>query len=342
MRCGGQGIYLWFLARELARLGHASTCWSARPTPTRCPSRARAASCRTSSSGASGSSRTARSCCPRPPRARVRAAQLLRARREPHRLPARALRVQRARAPRARGAAARAASATTSCTTCSASGCGLLGAARARPAGRHDGAPPAHRRSPRFVRARPHPARGARHDGVLPGRHAGVRRAPRSTACSRRRAISARADRARLRRARRERIRMVANGVDTELFRPDPSLPRDRDTSSSASARASRSEQGRAHARRGARAAAGARAAHARRRRPPRQPGAPAGRASSASRTASTITGRVPSTSSSRCTAARRSWWCPRSTRASGLPAAEAMACGTPVVATRGRARCPR
>ena len=22
MRCGGQGIYLWFLARELARLGH--------------------------------------------------------------------------------------------------------------------------------------------------------------------------------------------------------------------------------------------------------------------------------------------------------------------------------
>ena len=22
MRCGGQGVYLWFLARELARLGH--------------------------------------------------------------------------------------------------------------------------------------------------------------------------------------------------------------------------------------------------------------------------------------------------------------------------------
>ncbi len=33
MRCGGQGIYLWFLARELARLGHRVDVWVGPPHP---------------------------------------------------------------------------------------------------------------------------------------------------------------------------------------------------------------------------------------------------------------------------------------------------------------------
>jgi len=41
MRCGGQGIYLWFLARELARLGHRIDVLVGPPYPTRCRSRTR-------------------------------------------------------------------------------------------------------------------------------------------------------------------------------------------------------------------------------------------------------------------------------------------------------------
>lgn len=33
MRCGGQGVYLWFLARELARLGHEVDVWVGPPYP---------------------------------------------------------------------------------------------------------------------------------------------------------------------------------------------------------------------------------------------------------------------------------------------------------------------
>ena len=33
MRCGGQGVYLWFLARELARLGHRVDVWVGPPYP---------------------------------------------------------------------------------------------------------------------------------------------------------------------------------------------------------------------------------------------------------------------------------------------------------------------
>lgn len=33
MRCGGQGVYLWFLARELARLGHRVDVWVGPPDP---------------------------------------------------------------------------------------------------------------------------------------------------------------------------------------------------------------------------------------------------------------------------------------------------------------------
>jgi len=33
MRCGGQGVYLWFLARELARLGHRIDVWVGPPYP---------------------------------------------------------------------------------------------------------------------------------------------------------------------------------------------------------------------------------------------------------------------------------------------------------------------
>jgi glycosyltransferase involved in cell wall biosynthesis len=33
MRCGGQGVYLWFLARELARLGHHIDVWVGPPYP---------------------------------------------------------------------------------------------------------------------------------------------------------------------------------------------------------------------------------------------------------------------------------------------------------------------
>jgi glycosyltransferase involved in cell wall biosynthesis len=33
MRCGGQGVYLWFLARELARLGHQVDVWVGPPYP---------------------------------------------------------------------------------------------------------------------------------------------------------------------------------------------------------------------------------------------------------------------------------------------------------------------
>ena len=33
MRCGGQGVYLWFLARELARQGHRVDVWVGPPYP---------------------------------------------------------------------------------------------------------------------------------------------------------------------------------------------------------------------------------------------------------------------------------------------------------------------
>ena len=33
MRCGGQGVYLWFLARELARLGHRLDVFAGPPSP---------------------------------------------------------------------------------------------------------------------------------------------------------------------------------------------------------------------------------------------------------------------------------------------------------------------
>ena len=70
--CGGQGVYLWFLARELARLGHSrSTCSWAPPTRTPCPSRARVTSCRTSSSGRAGSSATRAACCRAPEPLRI-------------------------------------------------------------------------------------------------------------------------------------------------------------------------------------------------------------------------------------------------------------------------------
>ena len=38
MRCGGQGIYLWFLARELARLGHTIDVLVGPPYPDPMPS----------------------------------------------------------------------------------------------------------------------------------------------------------------------------------------------------------------------------------------------------------------------------------------------------------------
>jgi glycosyltransferase involved in cell wall biosynthesis len=41
MRCGGQGIYLWFLARELARLGHRVEVWVGPPHPDPMPFAAR-------------------------------------------------------------------------------------------------------------------------------------------------------------------------------------------------------------------------------------------------------------------------------------------------------------
>jgi hypothetical protein len=37
MNCGGQGVYLWYLARELARLGHRVDVWVGPPWPAPMP-----------------------------------------------------------------------------------------------------------------------------------------------------------------------------------------------------------------------------------------------------------------------------------------------------------------
>ena len=67
MNCGGQGIYLWFLARELARLGHrVDVLRRAALAGADALRRARRASSPTSSSGASGSCSDRRRLLPRP------------------------------------------------------------------------------------------------------------------------------------------------------------------------------------------------------------------------------------------------------------------------------------
>jgi glycosyltransferase involved in cell wall biosynthesis len=133
----------------------------------------------------------------------------------------------------------------------------------------------------------------------------------------------------------RERIRMVANGVDTDLFCPDPAVARDPHEVLCVGPR-ERPEQGRADARRGDRGAAAADPAHARRRSPPRQSGAPtrarAGHRRPRGRGRARARGDARRLVPARC--ARRGAVAVRGLR----PArAEAMACGTPVGRDRGR-----
>ena len=65
MRCGGQGVYLWFLVRELARLGHEVDVIVGPPYPDPMPFARSVTHLPTSSSGADGSPATAAPCCPR-------------------------------------------------------------------------------------------------------------------------------------------------------------------------------------------------------------------------------------------------------------------------------------
>ena len=117
-------------------------------------------------------------------------------------------------------------------------GYGLLGVRALGAPGRDDRAPSAHGRPARLLRPRPDAARGARHDGVLPGRHAGLRGAAprprlhllRGRAGARSSATSA---------CRPRACACSATASTPSCFRPDPALPRSdrRDRSASGAPR---------------------------------------------------------------------------------------------------------
>ena len=129
MQCGGQGIYLWFLARELARLGHHVDVLVGPPWPDPMPFAGIGRAHRERDVlGQVVPARLEEPAAAPAPAARVRAAPLLRVR------GARAWASCPSPSPsacapsaRSRGACARA-SATTSCTTCSrsATGCSAM------------------------------------------------------------------------------------------------------------------------------------------------------------------------------------------------------------------------
>jgi len=67
MRCGGQGVYLWFLARELARLGHRVDVWVGPPYPDPMPFARRVTPLRNQQYWAGWFSRDRRALIPDPP-----------------------------------------------------------------------------------------------------------------------------------------------------------------------------------------------------------------------------------------------------------------------------------
>ena len=188
MRCGGQGVYLWFLARELARLGHGVDVFVGPPYPDPMPfARSVTRAAQRAVLGRAGSPRDAAAMLPAS-RARCAifeplnfyelAAQLLR-------LPA------RSPSPSACGPSApwrpgcARASATTSSTTCSASAGAILGLrALGLPVVSTIHHPLTVDRRASFVRDETL-SRRARHDDLLPDRHAVVRGAAPRAACSR-------------------------------------------------------------------------------------------------------------------------------------------------------------
>ena len=211
-------------------------------------------------------------------------------------------------------------------------GWGLLGAARARPARGHDRPPPAHGRPALVVPARPQPARGDRHDGVLPGRHAGVRRAARRPRCSPR-PTPARARSSATSASRASGSAWSRTASTRSCSAPIPPSRAIRTRCSASGARATRTRACRRWSRRSrsCRGRPGSRSstirtpttralaarARARHRRPRRRR-----RARRRSRRSSGLYRRAALVA------------VPSLFEGFGLPAAEAMACGTPVVAT--------